>query len=970
MTTGSDHTRPITVVAVHGNGCAGERFDLAAQHLPPDVHLVAPTLPGFGGRPMPAGGTHSLHPYVDDLAEVVDASVGDGPVVLLGHGVGGSLVMHGLTHRRLPGVDALVLHAPVGATVGGFWVRRFMSAPERRGAVRSLLANPAAVPMWRRLLLPDVPAELAERFLRGYEECEAFGDMFDLVDVEWFASLEPAFGLPARVLWGRDDRYLSVQQRHAWEPLLPDGDTVAVEGWGHAPMLADPADYAMVVAHTARRLLGRHPGPVPLGRGLALDRPDKIARLDRAAVAGLPVPPGIALPDAGAADPRLLARQVVAAGLRRVVVRSAFEAEDGEDASHAGTWASVVGVDGRDVDAVQEAITEVLASAGHDEVGVRDVLVQQQVAAQRAGVAFVQRDFEDDLVDHVAGLADGLVSGDVGGARLSVPTRRVGVRAREPWQGRLQDLLRDVREWDLVPDADVEWADDGGQCWLVQVRPITAPPFRDETFTPARRDVLPDLPSTFTTSLFSSVGGAPLRFLTAHDPDLPRDRAIVEELAGRPLVNTSVLRDTLRRLGLPTSLVDELEVVGDDEVPANPLLLASKVPVLVRLLREQLDVEAASRRAVHELRRLAATMPSTSFTEQVERLRAVHEAHVTAQARASLAATTAQVVLRRLGVAAELLSSAHTAGTRIWSDLAPLAELLDDDGRAQARAGEVPDDPTFRVAFRAYLGRHGHRGVRESDIAEPRFTEDPRPLLRTVADPRDWPVVTPPSSTRARLLRPLWTQAHRAIRAREDLRSDAMQVTARLRQDLLGSALAATTEDLLPAPEALWDLTLEEVGALDLGHGLSEDAWQERRRERRRLAAIRVPHVVRRSDDLSPPEGAPRPAEPAMEGLPLTAGEVTGTVWRADDPREAAPDVPGPVVLVAPAVAAGWVAAFNQADAVVVERGGELSHGSIVLREAGLPAVTNVVGATRLRDGQVVRVQAAAGTVQVVDDDD
>jgi pyruvate,water dikinase len=71
------------------------------------------------------------------------------------------------------------------------------------------------------------------------------------------------------------------------------------------------------------------------------------------------------------------------------------------------------------------------------------------------------------------------------------------------------------------------------------------------------------------------------------------------------------------------------------------------------------------------------------------------------------------------------------------------------------------------------------------------------------------------------------------------------------------------------------------------------------------------------------------------------------------------------LVLVAPAIDAGWIPLLRQVDAVVVETGGELSHGSILVREVGLPAVTNVHGArTVLRDGMMVEVDAAAGWVR------
>lgn len=71
-------------------------------------------------------------------------------------------------------------------------------------------------------------------------------------------------------------------------------------------------------------------------------------------------------------------------------------------------------------------------------------------------------------------------------------------------------------------------------------------------------------------------------------------------------------------------------------------------------------------------------------------------------------------------------------------------------------------------------------------------------------------------------------------------------------------------------------------------------------------------------------------------------------------------------MLVARWVDAGWIGTFAHAAAVVVvETGGDLSHGSILLRERGVPAVTNVPGVTRaIRTGDEVEVRARAGAVE------
>lgn len=69
-------------------------------------------------------------------------------------------------------------------------------------------------------------------------------------------------------------------------------------------------------------------------------------------------------------------------------------------------------------------------------------------------------------------------------------------------------------------------------------------------------------------------------------------------------------------------------------------------------------------------------------------------------------------------------------------------------------------------------------------------------------------------------------------------------------------------------------------------------------------------------------------------------------------------------ILVAPSTDPGWTPLFMTAGALVMEMGGVVSHGAVVAREYGIPAVVGVADATtRLRDGQSITVDGAAGTV-------
>jgi pyruvate,water dikinase len=102
-----------------------------------------------------------------------------------------------------------------------------------------------------------------------------------------------------------------------------------------------------------------------------------------------------------------------------------------------------------------------------------------------------------------------------------------------------------------------------------------------------------------------------------------------------------------------------------------------------------------------------------------------------------------------------------------------------------------------------------------------------------------------------------------------------------------------------------------------------------------------------------------------LVGSGVSAGSARGTARVIRHPDEGARLNPGDV-LVAPSTDPGWTPLFLRASAVVMEVGGYLSHGAIVAREYGLPAVANVPGAlTLIQDGQTLEVDGDAGTVVV-----
>ena len=99
-----------------------------------------------------------------------------------------------------------------------------------------------------------------------------------------------------------------------------------------------------------------------------------------------------------------------------------------------------------------------------------------------------------------------------------------------------------------------------------------------------------------------------------------------------------------------------------------------------------------------------------------------------------------------------------------------------------------------------------------------------------------------------------------------------------------------------------------------------------------------------------------------LSGTPASAGTVTARARVILDPQGAHLE-PGEI-LVAPSTDPGWTPLFLTAGGLVMEMGGPNSHGAVVAREYGIPAVVGVPDATsRIATGHNVTVDGAAGTV-------
>jgi pyruvate,water dikinase len=335
----------------------------------------------------------------------------------------------------------------------------------------------------------------------------------------------------------------------------------------------------------------------------------------------------------------------------------------------------------------------------------------------------------------------------------------------------------------------------------------------------------------------------------------------------------------------------------------------------------------------------------------------------------------------------------------IRSDKAATAALLSQPADTIARdyqAGLLP--ATAQNAIKAFLDEYGMRAVGEIDIGRPRWREDPRSIIQTlssylqIGDPDLGPdrVFERAAAEAEKLaaqyiaqvrqkggpLRGTW-RAHllgaliRRMRllggVREMPKFYIIKTLDLLRTALLDCGRDLAAQGKLEHAEDIFFLPLDTLHAVARGEPVDLMAivhrqWVDYDRE---LTRRQIPLLV-----LSTGEAFYQSASGAgandLVGIGVSPGTVEGKVRIVLDPRGVRLE-PGEI-LVCPATDPGWTPLFLSAGGLVMELGGMVTHGSVIAREYGIPAVIGVREATqRLRTGQKVRVDGSAGRVTVLE---
>ncbi|VEP12392.1 Phosphoenolpyruvate synthase/pyruvate phosphate dikinase [Hyella patelloides LEGE 07179] len=712
-----------------------------------------------------------------------------------------------------------------------------------------------------------------------------------------------------------------------------------------------------------------------------------------------------------------------------LVVRSSALDEDSESASAAGQYLSILHIASKE--ALKTAILDCQASylaksaqsyrqKNQQEAGGMAVLVQEQIAGVYSGVAF-SRDPVNSLNNGVAiealpGNATKVVSGKFTPQRYQVilpelpssgsPDRNtpnqivITPKPDEIADSIPRDILESVallaREMEEIfrgTPQDIEWTHDGEQLWLLQVRPITTL----ETIWTRKiaSEVIPGQIHPLTWSinqpltcgvwgeLFTIVLGKKARDLDFNQTaTLHYDRAYF---------NASLLGNIFLRMGLPP---ESLEFLTRGEKFSKPPIISTikNIPGLWRLLQREWQLETDFKRDYQQkfeplLTELTENQTQDlTATEIIARVDIIIEALEQATYYSILAPLSFAIRQGLLKVSLEDLDNSQTPEITSMQALAIIAAdtrkliakeqiTMNSCASLFAYLAENTEGESILNRFNHWLAQYGYLGDVATDIAIPRWLDNPRPVRQmfsrfffdTVACEKAKTVSTQSTIS--------WLD--KLVQTRLNLKGKVSEVYNKLLAHLRWSLLVLETtwlsEDILLEAGDIFFLKLTEIKEIVANINTPDikniiDSRKQKWEQESKLKII--PYLVYGNPDTSLLKINPLilTTSNVLSGIGTSQGQIEGTIKVVSNLQQNIQNIDKKTILVVPYTDAGWSPLLALAGGLIAEVGGRLSHGAIIAREYGIPAVMDIPYATQLlHDGKKVRINGQTGIVEILD---
>lgn len=424
-----------------GNGSNASWWKFVIPHFK-NYEPVAIELPGFGSN------TSHFHNSYNELAHSLINQTEPGNEILA-CGINALTVLHSVTINPSH-FSKITLLSPIGAFL---WERKFvklMSVPGATALLKFFLSNFPKL-FKNKFTDSEWNDENFNIISNGYKECRAFKSYFNFTSAINALDLFDYIKSDIRIIWGTQDRIVGVNHLAAWDTILKRANlSITIkDNWGHYPFFDSPEEFCETVENFNEGFYSH----------------TKAGRLRLAKLSGLNVPEfeivkhknsNFKIPDA-----------------RLFVVRSSFQNEDGADESSAGLHESFIKVKREEI---HEKVNYLFDS------GADEVVVQKFIEPEVSGIAFVRNISTE--IEWVEGHLGNLTSGKV------QPYKSVISKMKNGWEvgwnhnmddapfivmiSYLNELLLECIKKFHFEHCDIEWAWDGKNFHLLQVRPVTS----------------------------------------------------------------------------------------------------------------------------------------------------------------------------------------------------------------------------------------------------------------------------------------------------------------------------------------------------------------------------------------------------------------------------------------------------------------------------------------------------------------
>jgi len=655
------------------------------------------------------------------------------------------------------------------------------------------------------------------------------------------------------------------------------------------------------------------------------------------------------------------------------------------------------------------------------------VLVQEQVGGLYSGVAFsrdpISRVGEAVIIEALPGMASQVVSGQTTPEQYRVLVQEDDISppsepdALADWtlpdaltltvegQGQVpQRLVQQVAylarhieaRYHGIPQ-DIEWTYDGHTLWLLQSRPITTmqPLWTRKIAAEVIPGVIRPLTWSINRPLTCGVWGDLFTLVLGNRAEGLDFEATATLHYSRAYFNASLLGDIFLRMGLPRESLDVLTRGASFSKPPLSTTLRN-LPGLLRLLGRELWLEDDFNRDQSTffqpgLMALAKSTPTEmapeDLLETIEDILALLKRATYYSILVPLSIAIRQAIFR---VADTDLDGSQNPEVAALNELKSLAQdtrlllstmELDSISSASsllAALAEHADGDSILSRLDNLVMKYGYLSQVGTDISVPTWTENPSPVRELFAQMVLAP--TPTTATQSKHQKAAVSTSWQVemVQRRLNLKGQVTAVYTRLLAELRWSFVALGQHwhrlGYLEQPDDIFYLQLDEIrqqvnDSLEprwaaLREAIAARRWQLQQDQK----VSSVPYLVYGN---APPQlhrlpPLQSPVAQVFRGIGASPGVVEGTVRVLSD-LSSAGALGHDTILVVPYTDAGWAPLLAQAKGLVAEVGGRLSHGAIVAREYGIPAVMNVNQATqRLHDGQCVRLDGEKGSVEVL----